>query len=58
MIMRGDSCPRGCEFESHHRIQLDGPIFTFISCKIVSMFEEIKDKTKKRPGMAHFKLTT
>ena len=31
MVMGGDSCSKGCEFESRHRI-LDGH-FTFICCK-------------------------
>ena len=40
MLMRGDSCLRGHEFESHERI-LDG---SFISCKIVLIFEKIEKR--------------
>ena len=39
MIMRGDSYPRGHEFESQI---LDGSFFAFICCEIVKMSEENK----------------
>ena len=29
VVMRGDSCSKGCEFESQHRI-LDGHFFTYL----------------------------
>ena len=32
VVMEGDSCSKGCEFESQHR-KLDGHFFTFICCK-------------------------
>ena len=32
VVMGGDSCSKGCEFESRHCI-LDGHLFTFICCK-------------------------
>ena len=32
VVMGGDSCSKGCEFESRHSI-LAGHFFTFIGCK-------------------------
>ena len=29
VVMRGDTCSKGCEFESQHRI-LDGHFFTYL----------------------------
>ena len=37
VVMGGDLCSEGCEFESHHRI-LDGHFFIFICCKICNVF--------------------
>ena len=34
VVMGGDSCTKGYEFESRHHI-LEGHFFTFICCKIV-----------------------
>ena len=31
VVMVGDSCSKGCEFESWHRI-LDGHFFTYLFC--------------------------
>ena len=52
MLMGGDSCLRGHEFESQHRI-LDEPLLTFV----VKLFLYLKrPKTnKKSPGMFDFK---
>ena len=32
VVMGGDSCSKGCEFESQHHL-LDGHFFTYICCK-------------------------
>ena len=41
MVMGGDSCSKGREFESQHRI-LDGHFFTFICCKNCKCLERRK----------------
>ena len=38
VVMGGDSCSKGREFESQHHI-LDGYFFTFICCKNSNVFE-------------------
>ena len=50
--MGGDSCPKGCDFESQHCI-LDGH-FSHKFVERIVMFVE-KTKIKKRPGMAYLK---
>ena len=47
MVMGGDSCSKGHEFESGHRI-LDGHLFTFICC----LFEKTKIN-EKEAGVGH-----
>ena len=47
VVMGGDFCSEGCEFESHHRI-LDGHFFIFICCKICNVFW--KDEYKRKIG--------
>ena len=51
MVMGGDSCSKGREFESRHRI-LDGH-FTFICCKSCNVSLNGRKLMKKRPGLAH-----
>ena len=52
MVMGGDSCCNGCEFESWHHL-LDGHFFTFFVVKIVMC--ALKDKiNEKEAGVAHF----
>ena len=46
MVMRGESFPRGCEFESQCRI-LDGQFFTSICRKIVLMHDKTENKIKQ-----------
>ena len=47
VVKEGDSCHRGCEFESQCCI-LDGSFVTFICCvRIVLMFEKTKNKRKR-----------
>ena len=46
MVMGGDSCSKGHEFESQCRI-LNGHFTHLFAVKIVI-------KMKKRPGLAHF----
>ena len=42
VVMRGDSCSKGHEFESGHRI-LDGHFFTFLFVvKFVMLFQKTK----------------
>ena len=43
VVMEGDSCNKGCEFESWYHI-LDGHYFTFICCKIVMCFSKDENK--------------
>ena len=56
MVMCGDSCLRGCKFESLYHI-LDGSFFTLSCRKIVMMLKKTQKLIKKRPGMAHFHFT-
>ena len=51
MVMGRDSRSEGCGFESWHRI-LDGHFSHIV--KLYGLFEKTKNKTKKRPGLAHF----
>ena len=53
MVMGGDSCSKGREFESQHHL-LDGHFFRFVCCKNCSVFGRTKIN-KKRPGLAHKK---
>ena len=53
MVMGGDSCSKGCEFESQQSI-LDGHFFTFICCKICNEFEKTK-RNEKEAGVGPFK---
>ena len=41
-VIEGDSCPRGCEFESQCHTYTVRIIFTLICCKIVLVFEMAK----------------
>ena len=45
MVMGGDSCSKGCGFESQHHI-LDGHFVTYICCKNCNNFgkDEISEK--------------
>ena len=52
LVMGGDSCFKGREFESWHCI-LDGHFFTFICCKNCVFGKWIY--MKKRPGLVHLK---
>ena len=56
MVMGRDSRSEGRGFESQLRI-LDGHFFTYISCKNCKnvCLKRLKI-TKKRPGLAHFKV--
>ena len=49
LVMGGDSCSTGCEFESQHII-LDGHFFTFIYCNV---FEKMKIN-EKEAGVGQF----
>ena len=51
MVMGGDSCSKGLEFESRHSI-LDGQFFTYLF-DVPSVFEKTKIN-EKRLGLAHF----
>ena len=54
MVMGGDSCFKGCGFESPHRLR-DGHFFTCICCKICNDVCLKRSKiNNKRPGLAHF----
>ena len=53
VVMGGDSCSKGREFESQHRI-LDGHFFTFICCKICNVFWKDKNKWKRGLGWPIF----
>ena len=53
VVMRYDSCSRGCGCKSQRHI-LDGYFFTLICCKNCSVCLKRLEKTKKRPGLAHF----
>ena len=57
VVIGGDSCSRGCGFESQHRT-LDGHFHIDLMQKIV-LFVSLKrpKKQKKRPGMTHLKTT-
>ena len=46
----GDSCLRGCKFESQYCI-LYGLFFTFVTCIIGSLFEKRPKINKTRPGI-------
>ena len=48
IMVGGDSCPSGHEFESQCRI-LDGSFFTLFVVKTVLMFEKTEHKLKQRP---------
>ena len=54
VIMAGDSCCKGCGFESEHRT-LDGHFFTFICCKKWNVCLKKTKINLKRPGMTHLK---
>ena len=55
VVMGGDSCSKGCEFESRHHI-LDGHFFTYIFVvKICNVCLKRRKYIKKRPGLAHLK---
>ena len=43
VVMGGDSCSKGLEFESWHRI-LVGHFFTIISCKNFNVFLKRRNK--------------
>ena len=47
MVMGGDSCAKGCEFESRHRI-MDGHFFTFFCSKNCNMCLKDEAKLKSR----------
>ena len=53
VVMGGDCCYKGCEFESWHRI-LDGHFSHLFVEKIVICVWKDDNKLKKRPRMAHF----
>ena len=46
VVMGGDSCYKGSEFESRHR-KLDVIFCTFICCKNCSVFEKTKINEKE-----------
>ena len=48
MVMGGDSCSKGCEFESQHRL-LDGHFFTYIFVVRIVMCVW-KDENKRKRG--------
>ena len=55
MVMGRDSHSEGCGFESRHCI-LDGHFFSCICCKNCNVcLKRLKNKRKKRPGLAHLK---
>ena len=53
MVMGGDSCSKGREFESQHRI-LDGHFFTFICCKNCNMYLKKAKINGKEAGVSPF----
>ena len=54
VVMGGDSCSKGREFESRHRI-LDGKFSHLFIVKIVMCVgKKDENKLKKWPGLAHF----
>ena len=53
VVMGGDSCSKGREFESGHRI-LNGPFLHLFVVKIVMCVWKDENEWKKRPGLAHF----
>ena len=52
VVMGGDSCSKGCEFESRHH-KLDGHFSHLFVVNIVMWFEKMRIN-EKRPGLAHF----
>ena len=53
VVMEGDSCSKGSEFESQHHI-MDGHFFTYLFAeKIVILFEN-DEKNEKIAGLDHF----
>ena len=54
MVMRDDSCSRGCGFESLCHI-MDGEFFTLISCKNCVVCSKIPKINKKEAAMALLK---
>ena len=52
--MEGDSCSKGCGFESRHRT-LDGHFFTYLLVvKFVMLFEKDENKLKRGRGWPIF----
>ena len=51
VVMWGDSCSEGCEFESQHHI-LNGHFFTFICCKNCYVVWKDENKWKRDQGGA------
>ena len=54
MVMGGDSCYKGHEFESRHQI-LDGHLFTFICCKNCNVCFKKTKINAKEAGVGPFK---
>ena len=55
MVMGGDSCSKGCEFESWHRI-LDGHFFTYVF--VVKLVMCLKRRTINSLHFRFMKFTT
>ena len=53
VVMGGDSCSKGCEFELWHHVQ-DGHFFTFICCKICIICLKRLKINEKEAGVGHF----
>ena len=57
VVMGGDSCSKGCGFESRHRIRMDGHFFTYICCKNCNdaCLKSLKIKGKSGRGWPIYK---
>ena len=53
VVMGGDSCSKGCEFELWHHVQ-DGHFFTFICCKICIICLKRLKINEKEAGVGPF----
>ena len=53
VVMGGESCSKGREFESWHHI-LDGHLFTFIGCKNCNLYLKKTKINKKEARVGPF----